>query len=47
MTAPRREASPYNIFALTTICLGFFLSYADRQILSDTALARSALPATA
>ena len=34
MTAPRREASPYNVFALTTICLGFFLSYADRQILS-------------
>jgi|GEM_PF-2040313 len=24
MTAHSREASPYSIFALTTICLGFF-----------------------
>jgi hypothetical protein len=34
MTAHSREASPYSIFALTTICLGFILRIADRQILS-------------
>ena len=34
MTASRRQASPDSIFALTTICVGFLLSVADRQILS-------------
>jgi len=28
-----REFTPYNVYALTLICGGFFLSYADRQIL--------------
>jgi hypothetical protein len=29
MTAPRRGAPPYSIFALARIRLGFFLSFAD------------------
>lgn len=30
----RKELTPYNVYALSAICFGFFLSYADRQILS-------------